>query len=135
MLGAGGHPATEGPGVWRLQALYRFCSSKMFRNGAPFLDILYETPAEARRDERLRNSGPFVGLVFEDRVWPILPQFLFYNWLYMRAVRDSGCDVKNLTLYSAPASLPPGRACLRWCRGTCSGQAMASPEGDGTNWC
>ena len=34
-----------------------FQSSKVFTNGGPYKDLLFCSPIEAKKDERLRNSG------------------------------------------------------------------------------
>lgn len=63
-----------------------FQSSKKFELGGPYLDILNKTSREAKRDERLKNSGKLIAFQFYDREWPLEPKTLFYDWLYVRAV-------------------------------------------------
>lgn len=63
-----------------------FQSSKVFKNGGPFLDLLKKMPREAKRDERLRQHGEMTKFLYNDRDFPLEPKSLFYDWLYMKTL-------------------------------------------------
>lgn len=63
-----------------------FQSSKVFENGGPFRDLLTVTPREAKKDERLRNSGNLVTFTFNNKDYPLEPKSLFYDWLYVNVL-------------------------------------------------
>ena len=80
-----------------------FQSSKVFSEGGPYRDLLYVSPKEAKRDERLRNSGRLTGFRYDDINWPLAPRTVFYDWLYYNAVREciSDEELKQLSAYDA----------------------------------
>lgn len=63
-----------------------FQSSKVFSNGGPFRDLLTVTPREAKKDERLRNSGILLKFSFNQKDFPLEPKSLFYDWLYLNVL-------------------------------------------------
>lgn len=63
-----------------------FQGSKVFEGGGPFTDIYRKTSREAKKDERLRNSGKIIGFRFEGFEFPNEPKTAFYDWLYSRAL-------------------------------------------------
>lgn len=64
-----------------------FQGSKTFENGGPYTDIFWGTSREARKDYRLRESGPLRSFKFEGIEFPLVPKTAFYDWLYCRALR------------------------------------------------
>jgi type I restriction enzyme M protein len=64
-------------------------AGKVFRNGGPYTDLLEGTSREAKKDERLKNSGAIVGFRFEGRDFPIRPQTFFYDYLYVNALLEN----------------------------------------------
>lgn len=70
-----------------------FQGSKVFENGGPYRDIFSLPPKEAKRDERLRDSGSLIGFSFFGANWPLVPRTAFYDWLYINALQ------KNEDLY------------------------------------
>ena len=66
-----------------------FQSSKVFENGGPYTDLLYVSPKEAKRDQRLRESGKIIAFRYLDRQWPLIPKTVFYDYLYYCAVKDA----------------------------------------------
>ncbi len=62
-------------------------ASKVFEQGGPYLDLLDETPLAAKRDSRLRDSGRLVGFRSNGRDWALEPKTVFYDWLYINALR------------------------------------------------
>ena len=63
-----------------------FQSSKVFEFGGPYRDLLDVSPREAKRDERLKNSGKLTHFLYHDNVWPLIPKTIFYDWLYLKAL-------------------------------------------------
>lgn len=66
-----------------------FQSAKVFENGGPYLDLLDVTPKEAKRDERLRNSGRLKAFRYRNEDFPLIPQTVFYDFIYVTAVKKS----------------------------------------------
>lgn len=76
-----------------------FQASKVFESGGPFTDLLDRPSSEAKRDPRLQTSGRLVGFRFFGEDWPIEPQTLFYDWLYLNALLRNRDLTKSLTAY------------------------------------
>ena len=66
-----------------------FQSAKVFENGGPYKDILEMTPRDAKRDERLRNSGRLVCFSFEGKEFPLEPRTAFYDYIYLNALLEN----------------------------------------------
>lgn len=63
-----------------------FQGSKVFERGGPFTDLYTKDVRSAKRDPRLRESGPLVGFKFEDVCFGLQPRTAFYDWLYLGAI-------------------------------------------------
>ena len=63
-----------------------FQASKVFERGGPFPDLLEASPADAKRDPRLQNSGRLIGFRFFGQDWPNEPPTAFYDWIYINAL-------------------------------------------------
>lgn len=59
-----------------------FQGSKVFEHGGPYTDLYGKEVREAKRDPRLRESGPLIGFAFDGYQWPLEPKTAFYDWLY-----------------------------------------------------
>lgn len=71
--------------------------SKVFKNGGPFSDLYLASSREAKTDERLHNSGEFVGYELFGESFPATPITAFYDWLYLTAlVQNPGLADKLL---------------------------------------
>jgi hypothetical protein len=77
------HPATQAD----VSVECTFQASKVFRDGGPYPDILTMTSRDAKRDARLKESGPLKAFRFAGQDWPLEPQTAFYDWLYLNALR------------------------------------------------
>lgn len=79
-----------------------FQSSKVFENGGPYLDLLKLSPKEAKRDPRLRNSGKLVSFSYQGENFPLEPKSLFYDYIYLKAVKDSlsPVEIKSILHYN-----------------------------------
>lgn len=77
-----------------------FQSSKVFRDGGPYTDLLYRLPYEAKKDPRLQESGPLTGFDFDGQVFPLWPRTFFYDWLYINAVHTNKDLMEKLCQYN-----------------------------------
>ena len=78
-----------------LECLYQ--ASKVYENGGPYTDLLLVSSRDAKRDERLRTSGPLVGFRFEGQAFPLQPQTAFYDYVYICALLENE-DLANIVL-------------------------------------
>lgn len=76
-------------------------ASKVFTHGGPYYDLLGCTPLQAKRDERLSNSGRLAHFNFQNEKYPNWPASLFYNWLYLRALMENSGARANIPSYNA----------------------------------
>lgn len=76
-----------------------FQSGKVFENGGPYLDLLDKTSREAKKDERLHNSGRLKNFTFEGLEFPLKPETLFYDYLYLNALLENPDKAKVLLDY------------------------------------
>ena len=66
-----------------------FQSSKVFSNGGTYRDLLNIAPKEAKRDDRLHNSGVLVGFNYDGIDFPLEPKTIFYDYIYINAVKQT----------------------------------------------
>lgn len=78
-----------------------FQSSKVFEQGGPFIDLLDRTSREAKKDQRLKESGELLKFVFYGREWDLLPRTAFYDWLYINALNANPQYHEELSQYEA----------------------------------
>lgn len=78
-----------------------FQGSKVFDEGGPYTDIYDKSSLEAKRDERLQNSGQLTGFRFMDVDWPLEPSTAFYDWLYVTALSQKPDLIDELAQYGA----------------------------------
>lgn len=77
-----------------------FQSSKVFENGGPYVDLLNVSPLEAKKDERIMDSGKIIAFNFNGKSYPIEPKTLFYDWIYCRALSHYSSYISKLNAYS-----------------------------------
>lgn len=73
--------------------------SKLFRDGGPYTDIYKMDSWAAKKDARLKNSGPLIGFDFFGQKWPLIPKTAFYDWLYLSALEPHQDFLKRLFNY------------------------------------
>jgi len=78
-----------------------FQGSKVFSGGGPFSDLLRASSREAKKDERLRNSGELIHFNFFGEIWALEPKTAFYDWVYINALKQHPDLLKQLLDYSA----------------------------------
>ena len=64
-----------------------FQAAKVFEHAGPFIDLLYVSPLEAKRDPRLKENGMLQ--YFHGNAghrWPLQPTTLFSDWVYLNAL-------------------------------------------------
>ncbi len=66
-----------------------FQSSKVFSNGGPYRDLLDVSPKDAKRDDRLHNSGALIGFNYAGIDFPLEPKTVFYDYIYINAVKQT----------------------------------------------
>ena len=72
-----------------------FQSAKLFENGGPYLDLLEVPPREAKRDERLHNSGQLKAFCYQGAVFPLTPQTVFYDYTRSGIARVAGRRLRS----------------------------------------
>lgn len=78
-----------------------FQSSKVFQGGGPYTDLLFVDPSRAKRDERIRSSGPLIGFECEGVAYPTEPKDLFYSWIYATALAQHPDLLRQTCEYDA----------------------------------
>ena len=78
-----------------------FQSSKVFENGKSYKELLYVSPREAKKDERLKNSGKIIEFSYFGNAFSIEPKTYFYNWLYINAVEANSKLKEKIVYYDA----------------------------------
>ena len=76
-----------------------FQSSKVFKNGGHYTDLLEVSSRDAKGDERLRNSGDLIGFHFNGVNWPLVPKTIFYDWIYINALNNT-ITTRNILSYN-----------------------------------
>jgi len=76
-----------------------FQSSKVYKNGGPFRDLLDVEPKEAKRDERHKTSGDLVRFEWNAEKWNLEPKTMFYDWTYCKALSQHPDLVDELISY------------------------------------
>lgn len=74
------------PGTGTTSVECAFQGSKVFRDAGPFPDLYRGPSRAAKRDGRLRSSGPLIGFDLAGDRWPLEPKTAFYDWLYSSAL-------------------------------------------------
>lgn len=76
-----------------------FQSSKVFRNGGPYSDLLDKTSLDAKKDLRIKNSGDLLCFSFFGEQWSLTPQTAFYDWLYINALSQHTDLIDHIIQY------------------------------------
>lgn len=73
-----------------------FQGSKVFERGGPYTDIYEKDSWAAKKDERIRNSGKLTCFNYFGMEWPLVPKTVFYDWLYLNALKTHQEYLKKL---------------------------------------
>ncbi len=63
-----------------------FQASKVFEKGYPYKDLLNVTSRQAKKDERLKNSGRIIKFFINGLTFQTESKTYFYNWLYINTL-------------------------------------------------
>ena len=78
-----------------------FQASKVFSKGGAYKDIMQMSSRDAKRDERLKNSGNLVAFEYRNTRWALEPKTAFYDWLYLNALNLNKTLQQQILLYDA----------------------------------
>ncbi len=76
-----------------------FQGSKIFESGGPYTDLYSKESREARRDDRVRNSGDLIDFCYDNVHFPAKPMTAFYDWLYIKSLISDGGTFRALDEY------------------------------------
>ena len=68
------------------------------------MDLLYKSPAEAKKDERLKSAGEIIAFRpfgKQEKEWDENPISAFYNWIYINALMQHSEYHQQLLNYQA----------------------------------
>ena len=66
-----------------------FQSSKVFKNGGPYKDLLFKSSLDAKRDIRIRESGDLLHFDYCGMKWGLEPNTMFYDYIYISALVEN----------------------------------------------
>jgi type I restriction enzyme M protein len=78
-----------------------FQGSKVFEGNIQYSELYHRTSIEAKKDERIRNSGKIICFRLFGEDFPTEPVNYFYNWLYMKAIMDHPDYLQELVKYDS----------------------------------
>jgi len=89
-----------------------FQGSKVFERGGTFTDVYHAEPQDAKRDQRLQDSGRLVGFAFGDQRFLLEPKTGSYDWLYISALFPQREALGQLCQYAGFTDIEfnPGRS-------------------------
>ena len=76
-----------------------FQGSKVFSSGGPFRDLFGMDSLSAKKDIRLKESGPLIKFDFFGISFPLEPRTFFYDWLYINALVQNDDLSKEVVSY------------------------------------
>ena len=82
---------------YTLESLFQ--GSKVFKRGGPYTDLYNIKSIDAKKDERIKNSGQLVGFSFFDEKFNL--NFDFYSWLYFIGLKQNIKLLKKFINYEA----------------------------------
>lgn len=75
-------------------------AGKVFENSCQYTDLMLVSPKDAKRDERLKNSGRLIKFRFNGQDFPLVPESLFYDYIYLNAVLENKELAQKITEYN-----------------------------------
>ncbi len=85
--------------VFTVETLYQ--SSKVFESGGPYRDLLSVSSREAKKDNRIRESGRLIAFDLLGERWPLEPKTAFYDWIYINTLAKNDYLAEELCKYDA----------------------------------
>ena len=86
-------------GNQRMSVECAYQGSKVFEHGGPYQELYQFTSRDAKKYERLTNSGRVIAFKYFEEKFDIEPKTAFYDWLYLQALVQNEGLVRNLTGY------------------------------------
>ncbi len=78
-----------------------FQDIKVFEKGGPYKDLLDVSSKDAKRDERLKNTGRIIAFQIGGKEFETEPKTYFYNWLYINTLHLYDGLTEQLIEYDA----------------------------------
>lgn len=78
-----------------------FQGGKVYVLGGPFMDLYADTPKNAKRDERHKQSGRLIGFHYEGNSFPLSPTTAFYDWIYINALLENKDLAEEIVRFDA----------------------------------
>ena len=78
-----------------------FQASKVFSEGGPYKDIMQMSSRDAKRDERLKNSGNLIAFEYKNMHWELEPKTAFYDWIYLNTLNLNENLKQQMLIYDA----------------------------------
>ena len=88
-----------GANKYPLESVYQ--GSKVFEQGGPFTHVFDLIPREAKRYVRTLDCGRLVGFALLGITYPLSPKNAFYDWLYIRSLREHANWIRENVMYDA----------------------------------
>lgn len=85
--------------VFTVETLFQ--SSKVFEYGGPYRDLISATSRDAKKDQRLRESGRLIQFNLFGDNWPLEPKTAFYDWIYINTLAKNEHLTEQLSAYDA----------------------------------
>ncbi len=82
-----------------VETLYQ--SSKVFEHGGPYRDLLSGSSRDAKKDDRIKESGRLIAFDLFGEQWPLEPKTAFYDWIYLNTLAKNDHLVEELGQYDA----------------------------------
>lgn len=86
-------------GAYPLESVYQ--GSKVFEDSGPHSDIFEYTPRDAKKFIRNLNNTKLIGFQLQGVNYPTSPKSAFYDWLYIRSLKDYAAWIKDNVFYEA----------------------------------
>jgi len=78
-----------------------FQSSKVFKSGGPYRDLLCKTSLEAKKDNRIKSSGCLLEFNLFGEVWGLEPKTAFYDYIYIKTLLENPSLMDEILQYDA----------------------------------
>lgn len=85
--------------VFTVETLFQ--SSKVFENGGPYRELLSTSSREAKKDQRLKESGRLIEFNLFGETWPLEPKTAFYDWVYINTLAKNESLTEQLCQFDA----------------------------------
>ena len=80
-----------------VESIYQ--GSKVFEKGGPYKDLYLKSSIEAKKDNRIKESGNLIGFNINGEKWSLEDDF--YSWLYMNALLQNLDISEEILKYKA----------------------------------